>query len=134
MTLNDFEGRVEMSNKEKQVILVVDDQPFDCDLIVRLIGDRYAVKAFTSGEAALKYLENNMVDLALLDYEMPGMTGYEVLFGIHMNKNTSNIPCIFITGVYCQRLEVEIRERGATDYILKPINRDKLLACIEKYI
>ena len=118
----------------KPVIVVVDDQSFICDLLDRMLKENYDVRPFTSGDSALRFITENPVDLVFLDYEMPNMTGYEVLMGIRANKNTAHLPSIFITGITNERLETEMRQRGATDYILKPIQIDQLNSCLKKYL
>jgi len=116
----------------KPVIMVVDDQSFICDLVTMMLKDKYTVEACTSGKDAIDYLTENNVDLILLDYDMPNMTGYEVLMSVRMKRHTTKIPVVFITGVTNPRLESEMMDRGATDFILKPIQLPALLAVIEK--
>ena len=118
----------------KPVVVVVDDQSFICDLADRMLRSEYDVRPFTSESLAVKYIRENPVDLVFLDYEMPNMTGYEVLMDIRSNKKTSDLPVIFITGNTSERLETEMRERGATDYILKPINQNNLSVCLKKHL
>ena len=118
----------------KPVIVVVDDHPHMCDLIKRMLSSNYDVHTFTTGSAATEYLLNHHVDLALLDYEMPNMTGYEVLMAIRSEKRIADLPSIFVTGITNPRLETEMLERGADGFILKPLQIDELNSCIEKYL
>jgi putative two-component system response regulator len=53
---------------------------------------------------------------------MPGMTGYEVLMSIRTNKKLSKIPVIFLTGVTNDRMQQEMMERGASDFLRKPLD------------
>jgi response regulator RpfG family c-di-GMP phosphodiesterase len=117
-------------------IVAVDDDPFICDTLAISLKGEYEINTFLSGKDTLAYLKDNVVDLILLDYEMPEMTGYEVLMGIHDSKNKQNnsVPVIFLTGVVNERMEVEMRARGASDYIRKPIDMAKLRECIEKHL
>ena len=119
---------------DKPVIMVVDDQSFVCDVIKKILESKYVVKPFTSGKTAVDYLSKQPVDLALLDYDMPNMTGFEVLMAIRSNKRTADMPVIFVTGILNERLEAEMMERGATDYIRKPVQPTELHRCIEKYL
>ena len=119
---------------DKSVIVLVDDQSFVCDLVKTMLKDKYVVQAFISGETAIKYLSANSADLVLLDYDMPNMTGYEVLMAIRSDQRTSNTPVIFITGVANTRMEEEMIERGANDYIRKPIEMSTLHECVEKHL
>ena len=115
-------------------ILLVDDQPSVCREVTAFLKDTYTVHAFTSGKDALDYLSSNSTDLVLLDYEMPEMTGYEVLMSIRLNKSTHTVPVIFLTGETNERMRQEMMGRGATDYLCKPVTSYDLHQCIEKYL
>lgn len=114
----------------KSVIIAVDDQPVILHTIASELREHYQVKPFTSGAAALKFLEDQRADLILLDYEMPGMDGCEVMERLLANPKTSGIPVIFLTGSVNGNTEVEVLEKGASDYIQKPIKIRLLLARI----
>ena len=115
-------------------ILVVDDQPSVCKEVVTFLKNTYTVHAFTSGSEALAYLADHPVDLVLLDYEMPNMTGFEVLMEIQVNKSTKSTPVIFLTGETNERMKKEMLSRGASDYLCKPISSSDLHACIKKHL
>jgi len=114
--------------------MVVDDQPSVCKEITSLLKNDYTVHAFKSGKEALEYIFDNPVDLVLLDYGMPNMTGYEVLMAIRVNHSTNNIPVIFLTAETNERMRHEMMGRGATDYLCKPIGATELHQCIGKYL
>ena len=120
-----------MSQKD---ILVVDDQPSVCKEVVSFLKNTYTVHAFTTGVEALEYMKEHPVDLVLLDYEMPNMTGFEVLMDIKVNKATNKIPVVFLTGETNDRMKQEMISRGAKDYLCKPISSDELHACIKKHL
>jgi PleD family two-component response regulator len=118
----------------KPIIIAIDDQQFICDAIKNMLQDTYEVRTFTSGKEALNYLSDNSVDLVLLDYEMPHMTGYEVLIAIRTNQYNKKIPVIFLTAETNERMRMEMIERGASDYICKPINSSALHQSIRKQL
>jgi putative two-component system response regulator len=118
----------------KPVVITVDDQKIICNLISSMLKDTYDVRIFTEGKDALEYLADNPVDLVLLDYDMPGLTGYEVLMGIRGNKKIAGLPVIFLTGITNQRMEEEMMERGANDFICKPIDFALLRQRINKHL
>jgi DNA-binding response OmpR family regulator len=118
--------------EKKLKIAAVDDDPFICDILTGCLKSQYDITTFQSGKELLPYIAENDVDLILLDYEMPEMTGFEVLMGIQAQHYKA--PVIFLTGVINDRMEIEMRERGAKDYIRKPIDATKLKTCIQKYI
>jgi len=131
-TENEWEAGIEYMEKKK--IMVVDDQPSVCTGVVGILKFDYNVFPFTSGKDALDFLTTNMIDLVLLDYEMPEMTGYEVLINIRMNRLTKETPVVFLTGQTNERMRQEMISRGANDYLCKPVNPDELHACIKKYL
>ena len=115
-------------------ILVVDDQPSVCREVVAFLKDGYTVHAFSSGAEALDYMLKNPVDLVLLDYDMPGMTGYEVLISIRSNRQAKDTPVIFLTAETNERMKTEMLARGAVDYLCKPISSAALQASVKKHL
>jgi DNA-binding response OmpR family regulator len=118
---------------EKPVIVAVDDTQFVLESVKSGLEDDFAIKTFLSGAEAVKYINENAVDLVLLDYDMPEMTGYETLMNIRAGSN-KKVPVVFLTGVTNDRMEVEMRERGAQDYIRKPIDFAVLRQCVSKWV
>ncbi|MCL2717559.1 MAG: response regulator [Lachnospiraceae bacterium] len=119
----------------KPLIVAVDDTRFVCDTLTTWLKDIYDIKTFLSGDEAISFLSENQVDLFLLDYDMPEMTGYEVLMNIRQNLNYSTkVPVIFLTAVTNDRMEQEMLERGANAYIRKPLDLNVLKRTIVKYL
>jgi len=118
----------------KYDILIVDDQPSICKEVAAFLKDEYTVHAFKSGKEALEYMERNTADLVLLDYEMPEMTGYEVLISIRLNTSAKKTPVVFLTSETNERMKHEMIVRGAADYLCKPVNSTELRQCIKKYL
>ena len=85
------------------------------------ITSRLTVEA-TSGEAALRLCHERLPDLVLLDVEMPGMDGFEVLRQLKADPLTRELPVIFVTGHSSDDVESRCLEAGGVDYISKPIN------------
>jgi putative two-component system response regulator len=81
---------------DKKTILVVDDTPENIQVMTSTLGNKYKVKASTSGEKALKICEaDSLPDLILLDVMMPEMDGYEVCRRLKADSRLSSIPVIF---------------------------------------
>ena len=120
----------EYEEKKVKNILVVDDDPRVLRLI-RIYLEDYQVAVATSGRVAIKYLENKTVDLILLDYEMPGEDGVEVLKKLRANPKTKDIPVVFLTGVADKKRIQEVLKLNPQGYVLKPVLRNKLLKIIE---
>jgi len=116
-----------MSEDRRKTILAIDDDPIVLNHIVSILKDEYTVRPITSGEVALKYLETHMVDLILLDCNMPGgLSGFEVLARLQEIQEYKSIPVIFLTGSVDGDDEVTALTNGAMDYLLKPIKEKSL--------
>lgn len=118
----------------KKTILVIDDSPIMLKVIREQLREFYDVVIVTSGQLALKYLSENMVDMILLDYAMPEMSGLDVLKQLKADGRTKSIPVVFLTGVSERAKIAQALALGPQGYLLKPIDRDKLFAIIHKCI
>ena len=102
-------------------ILLIDDDTFIHDLLEQsLVDENYCISFANSGEEGIEMLKENKYDLCLLDKEMPGMSGFDVLEWIHKYK--SRLKVIFITGDRDYASIKKSSELGVVDYITKPIN------------
>ncbi|MCM1578743.1 MAG: diguanylate cyclase [Ruminococcus sp.] len=101
-------------------ILIVDDNKTNLASARSVLSDDYKVTAVTMGVQALKFLENNLCDLILLDINMPEMDGFEVMKRIREKERCVNIPIIFLTADSDPVTESRCFEEGALDFIAKP--------------
>ena len=110
-------------------ILVVDDDPYNRDLLVQTLSrDGHILSTAENGEVALDMIANHAFDLVLLDIQMPGIDGHEVLRLFKGSQATALIPAIMISGLEDIDLVVECIEIGADDYLPKPCNLTLLRA------
>lgn len=114
-------------------ILVVDDDPLMLKLVKEHLRDKYDVATATNGKTALKFLEKKKTNLILLDYEMPGEDGPAILEKLHANDATRDIPVVFLTGITERDKIQKALVQKPQGYLLKPIDRDKLLEIIAKF-
>lgn len=122
-------------NKDgKKTILVVDASPIMLKVIREQLKEFYDVVIVTNGKLALKYLKENKVDMMLLDYDMPEMSGLDVLKAMKADTATRNIPAVFLTGVSDRAKIAQALALGPQGYLLKPIDKEKLFAMIHKCI
>ena len=104
-------------------ILVVDDQPENCEVLRRrLEREGHSCAVEHGGEAALARLAAESFDLVLLDIMMPGIDGREVLRRIKTDDKLRHIPVIMISALDQIESVVSCIERGAEDYLPKPFN------------
>ena len=108
-------------NKQKKpTVLAVDDDDVNLFMVNSILGPMARVVKKSSGIVALKYLSDHNVDLVLLDFNMPGMDGMEVLAEMRRREETKNVPVIFMTGEIDVELETEVFQAGAVDFVRKP--------------
>ena len=109
-------------------ILVVDDDTSNLKMANRILsGENLRVSCLKSGEDATKFLQENRPDLILLDVHMPGMNGFDTIAAIRENKETADIPVIFLTADDDSNTEKKGLEAGAMDFIKKPFVPEVLL-------
>lgn len=126
-------GQEEKTSQRKH-ILVIDDNSMMLRLVKEHLHEKYDVATALSGKIALKFLKNKKTDLILLDYEMPDENGPAVLEKLRASDATKDIPVVFLTGVTESKKIKEALLMKPQSYLLKPINRDRLLDTIEKLI
>lgn len=106
--------------KGKKVILVVDDDRANLMAAQQLLAQEYHVAVVNSGELALRYLEKRQPDLILLDIQMPGLSGFDVMEKLQANAEWKKISVIFLTADRSAETEEACFKVGAVDYIGKP--------------
>lgn len=116
----------------KKRILAVDDTAIILTRISNTLRDDYEVITVNSGIRALKYLDQEIPDLILLDIQMVPQDGIETLKIIRAVKRWENIPVIMLTGVEDKGIVLESAKLGIRDYILKPFSSDDLLDRIRR--
>ena len=112
-------------------ILIVDDDKNITKLIKENLSSikNYDISSVINGEACIKFINEQIPDLILLDIQMPGMDGIETLKKI--KEFDPRIPVVMISGVGSIEKAVESMKLGAYDYIAKPIDRDRLQITIK---
>ncbi|NBB77405.1 MAG: response regulator [Bacteroidetes bacterium] len=116
----------------KQTILVVDDEQDLLDLIeYNLRQEGYEVILAEDGQEGIQKAREHMPDLLLLDIMMPQMDGIEVCDRMREDPDLSHIPIIFLTARSDEKTEIEGLNKGADDYITKPISTNKLVSRIK---
>ncbi len=116
----------------KKKILAIDDVPDVLNTVKAVLKDSYAVYGVTNHMAALKFLTSNVVDLILLDIEMPDMNGFALLGIIRKIKAYENTPVVFLTGNVSVENVHKAHDAGGNDFVRKPIEASVLLAKIGK--
>lgn len=106
----------------KNSILIIDDSTFAIKVLNDILQEDYAIFSAKNGEEGILAAEEVSPSLILLDIEMPGMNGFEVLKVLKEKKSTCQIPVIFLTSMIAPEYEEKGFLCGAVDYIVKPYN------------
>jgi two-component system KDP operon response regulator KdpE len=113
----------------QQSILVVDDEaPMRKLLSSNLKVTGYTVRTAADGTEAMKLIEENTFDLLLLDINLPGPSGVQVLQAV---RRSEELPVLMLSGRGRERDKVEALDLGADDYLTKPFGIAELLARVK---
>src|SRR5215213_3160756 len=116
-------------------ILVVDDNELNRDALSCLLRlQQHDVEVAADGESALALIRARNFDLVLLDVEMPGLSGLEVLTRIRATSNHTDLPVIMVTARTHGPDIVDAFNSGANDYLTKPIDCPVALARIDTHL
>ncbi len=94
----------------------------------------YEVVEAVDGVEALEYARGNVVNLVLTDVNMPKMDGITLVRELRQLESYRYIPLLMLTTEAGQDKKLEGRKAGATGWLVKPFNPDKLLATIAKVL
>jgi DNA-binding LytR/AlgR family response regulator len=111
-------------------ILVVDDEPLArrrLEILLRELPDLQLIGAAADGVSAARMIGEQDPDVVLLDIKMPGRTGLEVLAGL----DSARAPIVIFVTAF-DRFAVEAFEKAAFDYLLKPVEPQRLSAALAR--
>jgi len=124
-----------------QRIVVVEDQPFNQALISEFLEiEGYEVEIIYNGQAMIDLLNSplarpeNLPDLLLIDIQLPGVDGLEILRKLRQNETWQEIPAIAVTAMAMPGDREQCLEAGANDYVSKPINLEELLTKVRSLL
>jgi DNA-binding NtrC family response regulator len=116
---------------EEYTILVVEDEENARRLLLEYLKESgYKVFGCATGEEALQFCRENFVDFVLLDIRLPGVSGIDLV--PKLKEINPLIKVIMVTALSDVDLVVRAMSMGASDYVVKPVNLEKLLAKIEE--
>lgn len=105
----------------KYSILLVDDEIAILQMLVEFLGDKYNIKNAINGKTALNFIKQEKFDLVITDWMLPDISGVEIVYWIRNNAKYKDIPIIMLTAKSSQSDKVIAFNKGADDYITKPI-------------
>ena len=125
----DWDDDTRMEPMTQQNILIVDDEPPMRKLLSNnLKASGYAVRLAADGSEALKLIDEHPFDLLLLDINMPGPNGLQVIEAV---RRTEELPVMVLSGRGREVDKVEALNRGADDYLSKPFGIAELMARVK---
>jgi CheY-like chemotaxis protein/class 3 adenylate cyclase len=117
----------------RERILVVDDSPAQRHYVEDCLARQgFEVSTAENGKLGLDKALALRPALVVSDYEMPEMTGFEMVHALKRNPETRNIPVIMLTARDSKRDMAQLRAAGASAYLVKPFAQDKCVATVER--
>jgi two-component system C4-dicarboxylate transport response regulator DctD len=122
-----------MVNRKKPTILLIDDDEGLCLIFLKVFREA-GLRALASSDPrkGLKAIRQERPDVVLLDVQMPGMTGIQVLQKIRRDRK--DLPVIMVTGFGDVATAREALLHGANEYVTKPFQVRTLLPILQSYI
>ena len=118
-------------NMEGTPVLVVDDDADTRQVLKRFLNRKgFPVECASSGEEGLRLARELHPMAIILDVMMPGMDGWAVLSTLKSEEEVKDIPVVMLTIVDDKNLGYAL---GATDYLIKPVDRDRLIEILAKF-
>ncbi|QJD85401.1 response regulator [Cohnella herbarum] len=116
----------------RSTVLVIDDDPAMLQLMRRYLSkEGYKVIVAQSGEEGIRLARERRPSIISLDVLMPGVDGWSVLTTLKSDPELSDIPIIMISMNDDRNLGYAL---GASEFLIKPVNRDKIVSVLEKYV
>lgn len=117
---------------ELPLVLVIDDEPSAVELMERMLNSSgYAVATANNGREGLRLARDAKPVAIVLDINMPEMSGWDVLETLSSDPETRDIPVFIVTINDDRQRGLEL---GASEYLLKPVKREKLLNLLSIYL
>jgi len=133
--------RLSLQNSQKQwhnrmyTLLVVEDNPDNMLLIADILEDEgYHVLKAIDAEQGIHLLDHERVHLILMDVSLPLMSGLEATHLLKTTKKYKNIPIIILTAFAMDSDREAALSAGCDAYLTKPIDEDRLLTTIQKFL
>lgn len=116
-----------------KLILTVDDSPSMRMLLkTSLVAQGFAIEAAEDGVQGLERLKELKPDLLITDINMPRMDGFELIEAVRDSAELRGIPILVLSTEFSDEKKARAREAGATGWITKPFEADKLGAAIRR--
>jgi len=119
-------GESEAPTGRKLRLLAIDDEPRILRLMNAVLSGSYELAVAGDGEQGLSLALSGKPDLILTDFNMPKMTGQELLRRLRQEPSLEDVPVIVLTGHEDDQLRVDLLRNGAQDFLVKPFSVEEL--------
>lgn len=110
-------------------ILVIDDDAITRQLYSMILEEMEVsarVEAFPYGVQAIEFINTFTPEIILMDLNMPGIDGFEVIEELNKNKNRGEMKVIVMSAHFAKGQQTKIKELGVDNYITKPLSEEKV--------
>jgi two-component system chemotaxis response regulator CheY len=119
----------------KKNILIVDDSLSIREIVRMSLEDEdYIVYVGVDGKDALKFFDGKRFDLIITDLHMPNLDGFGLIREIRAREEYKYVPVLFLTTETNSELKLKAKKEGATGWLQKPFDVDKLKRTVNKLI
>ena len=120
---------------ERERILIVDDSAAIRHLVADCLRRQgFSVETAVDGQDGYEKAAKKPPDLVLTDYDMPRMTGFQLVMALRNNPETRDVPLVMLTARDSSRDQAQMRAAGLTSYLVKPFSNDKCVAIVERVL
>jgi CheY-like chemotaxis protein len=116
-------------------ILIVDDEEDVREVLkLHLEGENYSTLEAEDGDEAIKVLRKEMTNVAVIlcDIRMPKVDGIECID--YLRREAPSIPIVVVTAYPDSELAVDLMKKGVKDYLVKPVDKEKLVSTVKKLV
>ena len=120
---------------QRERLLVVDDSAAIRHLVSDCLKRQgFQVATAVDGQDGLDKALESKPELILTDYDMPRMTGFELVVALRRDERTRDIPLVMLTARDTKRDQAQMRAAGLNSYLVKPFGTDKCIALVERVL
>lgn len=110
------------------LVVAVDDEANAVNALRELLSPEFEVLTTTNPHEALRWIRERRPDAVVSDLRMPEMSGYSLVDILRGDEWTADIPCVFVSAAHEREEMVKALDRGACDYLIKPVLAEELSA------
>lgn len=125
---------VDRTKKEKYKVFLIDDEQTTLEVLTHLLAPEYDVHTSINSESIVEKVKKVSPDLILLDINLPGKDGFDILNELKSDLQTRGLPIVFISGLTDEETVARGLSTTAEDYIKKPFLLEEVRLRVKKII